>query len=77
MYLGGLLAIVTFPLWQSFSPIGLLAARASLLLPGGIDGMTQMVGNRESTNRLRASTGVLLGNGIVVLAFGLTVILLS
>jgi len=77
MYLGGLLAIATFPLWQSFSPTGLLAAGASLLLPGGIDGMTQMFGNRESTNRLRASTGILLGIGIVLLAFGLTVILIS
>lgn len=70
MYLGGLFAIISAPLWHSvISPetIGMLGIFA--LLPGGIDGTTQMLGDRESTNSLRGITGLLLGIGTVHLVY--------
>ena len=75
MYLGGLLAIATFPLWQT-TPMVSLAVGVSLLLPGGIDGVTQMFGRRESTNGLRAVTGILLGVGVVTLVYNIVVLLI-
>jgi uncharacterized membrane protein len=45
--------------------LGILA-----LFPGGIDGTTQMLGDRESTNMLRGITGFLMGAGTVLLVYG-------
>ena len=70
MYLGGLLAMLAFPIWWIESSIPLLIVGSVLLLPGGIDGLTQMFGERESTNRLRAVTGGMLGVGGVVFSYG-------
>lgn len=41
-----------------------------LLLPSRIDGTTQLVGDRESTNLLRILTGTLLGIGVVIFSLG-------
>jgi len=71
MYLGGLLTISTFPLWNGpLSPFQTLVIGAVFLLPGGIDGTTQMFGDRESNNRLRAITGLVLGVGVVLFLHG-------
>lgn len=70
MYLGGIFGVVTAPIWGSIAPILTLAIGVLFLTPGGIDGLTQMFGNRESTNRLRAVTGFLLGIGVTVCMYG-------
>lgn len=71
MYLGGLLTILTFPLWVGIaSPIYSVIFGVIFLAPGGIDGTTQMFGNRESTNGLRAITGLFLGIGVVQITYG-------
>jgi uncharacterized membrane protein len=71
MYLGGLLTILAFPLWSgSLPPFQILAIGAVFLLPGGIDGTTQLFGDRESNNRLRAITGFVLGVGVVLFLYG-------
>jgi len=71
MYLGGLLTISAFPLWNgSLSSFYTLVIGAVFLLPGGIDGTTQMFGDRESNNRLRAITGFVLGVGVVLFLHG-------
>jgi len=72
MYLGGFIAIMISPIWRELlSPIATLSLGVFLLIPGGIDGTTQMVGERESTNTLRAITGFPLGIGVVLLLHGL------
>lgn len=72
MYLGGIFTIMSFPIWtgQFTFKISVLAG-ILFLLPGGIDGTTQLLGMRESTNKLRVITGLLLGAGIVFLAEGI------
>lgn len=72
MYLGGALTILSFPMWvHILSPTSALWLGAISLLPGGIDGTTQMFGSRESTNKLRATTGFLLGVGVVLFIHGI------
>jgi len=72
MYFAGVLMILTFPLRDELlSPTLSIILGAGLLLPGGIDGTTQMFGNRESNNLLRVATGLLLGVGIVLFAEGI------
>jgi len=72
MYFGGFIAIITSPFWRELlSPIATLSLGVLLLIPGGVDGTTQMVGERESTNMLRAITGFPLGIGVVLLLHGL------
>jgi uncharacterized membrane protein len=71
MYIGGLVTLILSPLWVgSFNPIAAIGTGSVLLIPSGIDGTTQMFGERESNNRLRAITGFLLGVGIVVFVYG-------
>lgn len=63
--------ILSFPFrGELLSPTLSIILGVGLLLPGGIDGTTQMFGNRESTNLLRLITGLLLGVGIVLFAEG-------
>lgn len=72
MYLGGILTILFVTLWGSMlPPLSFLLGGSILLLPGGIDGTTQMFGDRESSNRLRAITGLFLGIGVVLFAHGI------
>jgi uncharacterized membrane protein len=76
MYLGGLTGLLLSPLWVgSFDPKIAIGVGSILLIPGGIDGTTQMFGYRESNNRLRAVTGLLLGLGIVVFSYGVIFLL--
>jgi uncharacterized membrane protein len=78
MYVGGLLTLVLSPLWiGSFNPIMAVGIGSILLVPSGIDGTTQMFGERESNNRLRAITGFLLGNGIIIFVYGMTFLIFS
>jgi len=71
MYVGGLFAVMIFPLWAELaSPILTLGLGIVLLFPGGIDGTTQMFLERESTNKIRAITGFWLGVGVVLVFHG-------
>ncbi|WP_277541312.1 DUF2085 domain-containing protein [Haloarcula laminariae] len=71
MYTSGFLTILVTLLWElPISPQLTLLFGALLLIPGGIDGLTQLLGNRESTNRLRILTGLLLGIGVVLFSSG-------
>lgn len=77
MYLGGLLTILAFPSWSGIlSPFQTLVVGAMCLFPGGIDGTTQMFGDRESSNRLRASTGFFLGIGVVLFLHGMSFLMI-
>jgi uncharacterized membrane protein len=77
MYLGGILTVLSFPLWAGlFTPEVRLVGGTLLLLPGGIDGTTQLLGERESTNKLRIVTGLFLGVGVVLFAQGVVISLL-
>lgn len=72
MYLSGIIAISTFPLRNGlFHPEISIILGLLCLLPGGVDGTTQLLGDRESTNELRVATGLLLGVGVVLLSEGL------
>ena len=71
MYMSGFIMILSLPLWRGLSPEFAMAIGIFSLVPGGVDGITQMFGNRESTNRLRAVTGGLLGVGVVVFVYGI------
>ena len=77
MYFGGLLAILSFPVWSGGITLGhTLLIGLLLITPAGIDGTTQMFGSRESNNKLRVVTGLFLGLGIpLVCWWGLRVII--
>jgi len=78
MYLSGLISIILFPIRKGIlSPTTSAVIGCILLVPGGIDGTTQMLGNRESTNQLRVITGTFMGIGIVLFAEGFLFTLLS
>lgn len=72
MYLGGILSVVLAVFWVDETNYMISIILGSILMvPGGIDGLTQMSGERESTNKLRAITGATLGVGVVLLSFGI------
>ena len=76
MYLGAFISLITFPLWYGqISTMNAIFLGIILLMPGGVDGTTQMFGSRESTNRLRLITGFFLGGGIVILNKGIVLYL--
>ena len=75
MYLGGILTILSSPIWSILSPQYAILLGAISLVPGGLDGTTQMFGDRESNNRLRAITGFLLGVGIVFISYGIVTLI--
>lgn len=71
MYTAGLLTVLISLLWTlPLSPKLTSFLGGLLILPGGIDGVTQLVGDRESTNLLRILTGLLLGIGVVLIIKG-------
>lgn len=71
MYLCGVLTLIAVSLHQEmFSPTVTLLIGVVLLIPGGVDGTTQMFYERESNNLLRAITGVGMGIGIVFISYG-------
>lgn len=69
MYVGGGTTALTFPAWYTLPKTLLLMIGLLLMLPSAVDGTTQMFGQRESTNRLRLITGLLLGGGIPLVAW--------
>lgn len=72
MYIGGVIAILSSTLWiGELSYIHSIYVGCLLLVPGGVDGVTQMFGDRESNNILRAITGLLLGVGIILVTHGM------
>jgi uncharacterized membrane protein len=72
MYIGGLIAFLTFPVWNGMlSSVVSLTLGSLLLVPGGIDGTTQMFGSRESNNSIRAITGFALGVGFPLIMYGI------
>lgn len=78
MYAGGLITILSYGLWWRILPPHItVSVGLALLVPGGIDGTTQMFGGRESTNSLRALTGFLLGVGVVLMANGVVITLIT
>ncbi|QAU12510.1 DUF2085 domain-containing protein [Halorubrum sp. BOL3-1] len=78
MYLAGCLMILSFPFrGELLSPTLNIILGTVLLLPGGIDGTTQMFGSRESNNFLRVVTGLFLGVGVVLFAEGVLFILIG
>lgn len=77
MYISGLLAIISFSVRDGLlTPMQSLGIGLLLLLPGGVDGTTQLRGDRESTNPLRLATGILLGMGVVLFAEGILFLVL-
>lgn len=78
MYLSGILTVLVVFLGNvTINPTPSLVAGAFLLAPGGIDGTTQLIGDRESTNLLRILTGLLLGVGVVFFMNGLVRLLFA
>ncbi len=76
MYSSGILAILATQLWSiSLQPVWILLAGVVFLIPSGVDGFTQLLGNRESTNRLRIVTGILLGIGVVLIVDSILIVL--
>ncbi|MFH1285387.1 MAG: DUF2085 domain-containing protein [Candidatus Micrarchaeota archaeon] len=63
IYLGMLLGLLIYPFARKLEDenVPSLALFALVLIPMGIDGTTQLIGMRESTNLLRAFTGVIVG----------------
>ncbi|WP_225741249.1 DUF2085 domain-containing protein [Halorussus halophilus] len=69
LYLSGFFALLILQLgiwWPPDQVIGILFGIV-LIIPGALDGVTQMFGNRESNNRLRTITGILMGVGVPTL----------
>ncbi|WP_345785524.1 DUF2085 domain-containing protein [Halorubrum sp. AD140] len=78
MYLSGIVAILVTQLWSiPLSPVWIFLMGLMFLLPGGVDGSTQLLGNRESTNSLRIMTGILLGIGVVLIVNSIILLLFS
>lgn len=69
IYLGMLAGLVLFPLMQWLRERTMRAVAFIAVLPLGLDGVTQLLGFRESVNPLRIATGVIAG-----LAFGLWIL---
>lgn len=71
MYLSGFITLLTTPMWIAYveHPYTIYFG-CLLLLPTAADGFTQLLGDRESTNRLRVVTGIPLGIGTVLVVHG-------
>lgn len=66
IYVGLALAIAAFVLLPRLTERGARLLLLAAVVPLGVDGLTQLVRLRESTNGIRSATGVLAG-----IAFGL------
>lgn len=63
IYFGGLLAALAYPIVRRLGDTGLPSKWIVILsiIPIGLDGVSQALGLRESTNTLRALTGFMFG----------------
>lgn len=78
MYTSGILTLIMMVFWgSSLSPGTSILVGSLLLIPSGIDGTTQLFGERESTNSLRIFTGLLLGVGVVLMAYSVSYLVLT
>jgi len=72
MYFFGILTIILYPLRSGIlDPTTSVYFGIILLTPTAVDGGTQFIGLRESNNKLRVTTGTLLGVGIILLSEGI------
>jgi uncharacterized membrane protein len=69
IYLGMLAGLIAFPLIPLLRERVMRMVALVAILPLGLDGVTQLLGFRESVNPLRVATGVIAG-----LAFGLWIL---
>lgn len=67
IYLGFLTGLV-YELFFGIPPVEFLSICLLLILPTGIDGVTQLTFDRESTNIIRLVTGLPAGVGIILFA---------
>lgn len=72
LYIVGILvlAIIHSGIWWPMEPKMGITIGLALIAPGAIDGFTQLLGNRESTNRLRTITGAMMGAGVPLVVHG-------
>ena len=69
IYLGLLAGLMLFPMMRWLRERTMRVIALIAILPLGIDGVTQLLGFRESVNPLRIATGVIAG-----MAFGLWIL---
>lgn len=69
IYLGLLAGLFAFPLMRMLRERVMRIVALVAIVPLGLDGVTQLLGFRESVNPLRVTTGVIAG-----LAFGLWIL---
>lgn len=75
LFLGQLLALVSIPFYLKFSLIPFLVLAGVSVVFLGIDGVGQLKGHWESTNRRRLITGTLSGFFIGIITVKLIVLL--
>ncbi len=73
----GIVAGFLVPAIQSFGLLAATGLASVLVAPGLVDGLTQLVQRRESTNPLRFATGVIGGLGLAICAQILRFLLLG
>lgn len=70
MYSVGFATVIAFPIWNHINPLTAIVIGFIFTLPTAVDGTTQMLTHRESTNRLRVLTGSLLGFAVPTFLWG-------
>ena len=68
IYLGLLMGVLTFVVWPFFTERIMRGVALAAVLPLAVDGLTQLVRLRESTNGLRFGTGIVAGFAIGIWA---------
>lgn len=71
MYFIGFMTVLAFPIWNHINPLTAIVIGFILILPTAVDGTTQMLTHRESTNYLRVLTGSLLGFAVPTFLWGI------
>jgi len=66
IWIGGILALIYVIMFSIQFSYKLLVISIALVLPTTIDGFSQLLSNRESTNFIRLTTGFIGGSGLVV-----------
>jgi uncharacterized membrane protein len=68
IYLGLLIGLVTFVVWPYFTERIMRSVALGAVIPLAVDGLTQLLRLRESTNELRFATGIVAGFAIGIWA---------